>query len=213
MKFLRGVSGSPDIAWALEERGYGDAEHAKGLRLLTASYPFAPGYPGSSLTTAERNDEESSLRGELALLRALIRTHAPKRMSLFKSSQGKKGKRVISTLYPALVGISGLAKESKADSEDGRLIAMLERRGFGAAHRAELIALIEKPVREHPESAARAKARAAAERGAREARQSLYRWLTEWTLVAKVVIKRKDWLVRLGLASRQRPATKPAQPM
>jgi hypothetical protein len=44
---------------------------------------------------------------------------------------------------------------------------------------------------------------AAAATELREARIAVWRWYAEWSDIAKAVIKRRDWLIQLGLAQRK----------
>jgi hypothetical protein len=36
------------------------------------------------------------------------------------------------------------------------------------------------------------------------ARLALYRWFVDWSTTAKTFVKRKDWLIRMGLSQRRR---------
>lgn len=45
-------------------------------------------------------------------------------------------------------------------------------------------------------------ARLATRREPQHARLALYRWFTRWSMTAHAVVKRKDWLITLGLAGR-----------
>lgn len=209
LRFLRAVSHSEEIAWALEPRGYGAAEHADGLRLLAASYPYAVGAPSLSQVSDDEQERTERMAQELGVLRAVIKAHHPSVWAIIRKADDKHGaRRPIAGLFHVLAKLNALTSGPKLapQSEEARLLALLERRGYGAARREELFKLLSTNPTIDPRHAARRKERAAIEKGAREARVALHRWLVEWSLVAKLAIRRRDWLVRLGLATRQRSA-------
>jgi hypothetical protein len=83
-------------------------------------------------------------------------------------------------------------------------LATLTKRGLSAAERARLRALVSTAT-----TAAKINegaSDAAEEAPSNEAVLKLYAWYGEWSEVARAVIKRRDHLIRLGLAKRKKAA-------
>ena len=105
------------------------------------------------------------------------------------------------------------AFEAKSDGQAKEALALLDRRGIGAAVRKDLakqVAHVQKGV---PSSAA-----AVGPRTREEALSKLYSWIDDWSIVAHVALKsRRDLLTSCGLVHRRakpkKDATSNAKPI
>jgi hypothetical protein len=92
--------------------------------------------------------------------------------------------------------------------EDKQAVALLEKRGLTTAERKRLgklvdIALGPTPVLDSPASTT-------AQGDRRQALLSLKLWYNEWATVAHATIRKRNHLIRLGLASRHVSRREPA---
>ncbi len=208
LMFLRGVGTSVSIQTKLAERGYTAAEHERGWALLRAS--------GGSIGEAPPGDDDEAVRAAVAaidawdedglrVVGASLRNRHPAQhafvMSGLKASTGFAAVLGVLTLLDRLDALEGAPGREGTREADHAALATLGARGVDAAERARLRALVRRANDLAGFNAARRQAEV--DRRAREALVEQRRWLEEWSDMARSVIKRRDWLIRLGLASRR----------
>jgi len=110
----------------------------------------------------------------------------------------------VATLLDRLDALETSPGRKAARKADHAALATLSKRGLSADERARLRALVNTAT-----AAAKANegaSDAAEEAPTNEAVLKLHAWYGEWSEVARAVIKRRDHLIRLGLAKRKKAA-------
>lgn len=208
LRFLRGVAMSSEIAFALEERGYGAAEQEEGWRLLRASYPYSRGFRARETERSELEIQAWAETEYRILKAAVTRRHPAVAEVLFAELRPgtKERMRAVAQVLHLLEGLDQLEHGLPAASVDApAVLALVAQRGLTPSKRNKLRAAIQQPLpAPQPDVELREKLRVAAREAGLKAQLELYAFLSEWSEVARVAIGRRDLLVRLGLASRQR---------
>lgn len=224
--FLRGVGTTEGIRARLASRGYDEDEHARGWSLIHA----AAGYElqgeakktsavdaGVAQAIAELDAwDEPNLRIVRAALTRLHPAAAAFVLDGLEPSTGVSAVLGVKVLLDRLDALQKAPERKATREEDKAALETLARRGIDANERARLRALV-----------ARAEGYVATEDGAdarsarkeREARtlqalKDLRVWYEDWAEMARVLVTRRDHLIRLGLAKRKastKPAAKPAK--
>jgi len=215
VKFLLGVGTVGEVRRALDARGYDDAEHARAWGLVdkvSGRTSLAPPAltPAASRTVGARRSLEAWLAQNLAIAAATLQFNFPAQHTFvfaegLEADVGADGV-VAAQRFLARVDALGGPKRAAARDGDTRALAQLERRGVGAAARAELRELIAAVQKGDPKIAPAAPVVALD----RADKAALYAWYTEWAGIARSLVKRRDHLIRLGLAARRKPEKKPA---
>lgn len=215
LSFLLAVGRNPVVRGLLETHGYTAAEHADGWRLLRAVDPTAPpdGKPRSEGDPAVRvalaHLDAWGHRNlpilDLALRRREPAVHAFLFARGIAPADGVESVRVIALFFQrvdALVRIAGGAADEAigvTPKQARGALAIMAARGVGndaqeAVH--SWLALVQR--------GAAPAAPAAVGKGSGEAAlAALHDWLTEWSLIARKVLTRKDHLVALGLTVKK----------
>lgn len=227
LAFLSGVGMSDPIKLLLYARGYTEEEHHRGWALLHAASGFvdnakAPPATGGVMSTSVRDaidtldmwDEDG-----FGLLRSTLTHRFPEQASFVLTGLGpSKGAAAVVGVKQVLDRLDAL--ESSPDRKatrkaDHAALATLAARGIDRAERERLRALITvaEGAAEDPEGAARMSAQRTREEQHMKALVQARAFYEEWSGVARVVVKRRDQLMRLGLAKRRvKKSDKPATP-
>jgi hypothetical protein len=196
--FLRAVSVHAPIRAALASGGYGPAEHQEGLTLLVMTCSY-----GQGGTNPQEDDPQR--RAEAALLQwgrthfgrlhaALMRLH-PEYAGLFSLGDAERSASAVLSIAALLDALDALAAGAP-------VLATLSSRGRDATVHNRLRGWVNAaceaptpapPASDTPDSAL----------------QQLHDWYTDWSATARTFIRRKDWLIRLGLGARRRKAALP----
>ncbi len=240
LTFLLGVGRSAVIRGVLESKGYTNAEHERGWSLLRAVDPsVAPVEPGEgalpqsdpavreALANLDAWDNENLPIADVALRRREPAARAFLFAGGLAPSDGIASVRAVASFVERLDALDDVADpkpaaKSKAPARDDaakpavtkaqakRALEILASRGIDEAARGSVqawLATVQKgaaPAKPAPAVVAPVDVDAAL--------RELYDWVDEWTLVARKVIKRRDHLVALGMATRKARAPKPAAP-
>jgi hypothetical protein len=197
-KFLRGVGTSEPIRAALAKVGYGAEEHDAGWRYAHAVSGYqrpVAAEPTKAIADAiaaiDAADEEL-----FAISAATLKHRFPAQEKiLFANLSATRGPGAVVGMKTYLDRLTAL--ETSADADDQAAVALLAKRGITPARRAELAALV---------ATAESYEAPAADVPAEDNRENLLRlraWYEEWSGVARSIIKRRDHLIRLGLAQRR----------
>lgn len=210
--FLRGVGTSRAIRATLLARGYSAEDHREGWQYLHACAGFSD--------EAAEEVEDPVVRDAIAeldawdepgfrIVRATLERRFPEQadfvMKGLKPGEGAASVLSVERLLERLDALESGASRKDSRKEDRAALEVLARRGVDDAKRKHLRDLVEKAKSVAPvvqidpqfveqEDAARV-----------EALRNLYAWHREWAEVARATIKRRDHLIRLGLASRRAP--------
>jgi hypothetical protein len=213
LKFLRAVGRSSVIRRLLQGRGYTQADHAQGWKLITA----VAGVELEPPDDIEDRDARAALRtlneadeDVLGLIDVTLKHQHPKLHEKLLSGLAPHTDEAKASVVIKLV-LERLASLEQATDQDARAANdKLARRGLDAAERQRLAGLIETAQRARQEAGplpSNSESEAAYLNRLRELRA----WYEEWSGVARIVIKRRDLLIQLGLANRRASRTADAK--
>jgi len=148
---------------------------------------------GSHRRTARRS---SWVTTHFPRLRAALERLHPEELALFA------GIETPSDSASALLGLAlFLQRLNSLEAAGSEAVHTLHRRGVGRPERERLAALV---------ATASAAPKPASDGPLRDHREAelvqLWRWWSDWSATARVLVGRKDWLCTLGLHARRRPA-------
>ncbi len=216
--FLRGVGTTPAIRIGMRARGYSAADHSEGWRLVQA----ASGFTGDdeqevrtdrvvteAIAALNANDEDL-----FRIIRSASRKH-PAAVAFIVAGlapvDGPEAALGVETLLERLNALQSGAERKATRKDDAKALATLAERGLHKTERARLAALVATAKTLRDDRTPDDDAEAAATAAYIGALDELRGWFEEWTQVARAAIKRRDHLIRLGLAER-RPPTKNEEP-
>ncbi len=225
--FLRGVGTTEAIRSRLATRGYDQREHDRGWTLLHAAAGYQLRGDGAKTPAVDAGVAQAIAELDawdepnLRIVRAaLTRLHPEAAAFVLDGIEPATGVSAVLGVKALLDRLDALQKapERKATrEEDKAALETLARRGIDANERARLRALVARAedyigLDQGGESKA-----ARQERDAKntQALKDLRAWYEDWAEMARVLITRRDHLIRLGLAKRKmksaaKPAAKPA---
>jgi len=146
--------------------------------------------------------------GGFRILKASLSRHYPTQAAFLLDglgpSQGFAAVAGVSTLLDRLDALESSPEREATRAEDHGALELLAKRGIDKAERLRLRGLVQKVTQA---SAVVPSPTGSAEEKERDYIASLIAlrsWFEEWSEVARVVIRRRDWLILLGLARRKR---------
>lgn len=209
--FLWVVGSHAPIRAAMQSAGYGSRDHEEGLTLLLAACPYGTGGLDPSEDQPAREASASVerwARTHVGRLRAAVERLHPDALWVFAS---------VDPMFAgsSLLGVAQLLENFQlmdGDDEYTDVLETLARRGFGGTERARLESLVQTAKRarepsnpETPNSSNVASSpRGESDGSPDEAVLLLYQWLNDWSTTARAVLRRKDWLIRLGVSRRRK---------
>lgn len=211
LTFLRGVGTSPTLRAILNQCGYSDEEHQLGWRLLHTVAGFAPG------RQALGPDADPAVRAAVLELDAwdephfarvdamLARRYPEQRDFVFNNLKAAQGVGAVLTVATFLGRLDALEKgegRKASHKEDLAALALLDARGIGKAERHRLRKLVE-VAQQGTEAATLPVVDDTAREAHEAALMELYLWYKDWSTSARSAIRRRDHLIRLGLAKRK----------
>lgn len=213
LTFLRAIGTSAEIRAALAERGYSAEEHAQGWDLLhnVAGYPQTTPNPQSGATqqaieTIDAWDEPTFRIAQAAL----ARLHPEQAAFVFDHLQPATGAAAVLTVRTFLERLDALENSPEriaTRTEDLAALGTLEKRGITKAERQRMQQLLD---------VAQGLPASVPQGDSLEVRldelRALRAWFDDWTQTARIVITRRDQLIRLGLAKRKK-SSKPVEPV
>ncbi len=215
-EFLRGINRVAAIRHALAERGFDQAAYNEGWHLVLKVSGYNP--PKQEvLYNEEPNAAQVELdqwdEGGFRIIKASLSRHHPAQAAFVLDglgpSQGFAAVAGVSTLLDRLDALESSPAREATRQEDLAALELLARRGIDKAERLRLRGLVQKVTQ--------ASAVVPSPTGSAEEKEQDYiaslialrSWFEEWSEVARVVIRRRDWLILLGLARRKRPKGTP----
>ena len=211
LRLLRSIAGEPAIRGPLAEHGWSEADHHDGWRLLHA----AAGYRAPD-GDADRSDDD--VRASIAELGAIdekifrianatLSRRFPDQAGFLLGGIGPgRGAAAVLALDILLHRVDELAARATVAglaSDDHRALALLERRILPPSERDRLRALLAIAKRSSP-VADDGDRREQRTREHLEALARLRDWYDEWAEIAHAAIKRRDLLIRMGLAEQRK---------
>ncbi|MEI7894082.1 MAG: hypothetical protein WCI05_13390 [Myxococcales bacterium] len=215
LKLLRAVGTSLPIRAALAERGYIEQDHQEGWTLLHAASGYrADGAAAPQVDLAVRDairalDEWDE--GGFRIVRASLERRHPVQAKIVLDGIGPSvGPAAVVNVRMLLERLDALAASKNVD--DQAAMVTIAKRGLDEAERERLLALVKQaeaapqvvPVDKSIGEKADAKHVSAL--------VALRAWFEEWSEIARASVKRRDYLILLGLAKRKRKGATPAKP-
>jgi hypothetical protein len=207
--FLRALGTLPVLRKGMEARGYTQSEHRRGWALLQASSGYdAEADVGVSatrvdpaVTDAIAQVDEWDEDGFRIVRAALGRLHPEQAKTVLAGLAPSTGAAAVLGVETLLDRIDTLDKSKNAD--DRAAIATLAARGLSETERKRLRALVKvaKEGTSIDDTPAEEKVQSANTR--QRALIELRAWYEDWSEMARVIFKRRDHLIRLGLAKRK----------
>jgi hypothetical protein len=222
-KFLNGIGAEPTIRTLLLGAGMTDDDIIEGRTLLLACLAAPDSGPAARSTDeslAQRNaTAELDDWDELNFARhsATLRRHYPDAAKyVFHNLSASTGSAAVQGVATFLARIDALEKgtdktREKMKKDDKKAVELLAKRGLTKTERARLESLVHvalgptAPLPETKEVETRRAAR-------RTALAALKAWFDEWSAAARAVIKKRGYLIRLGLAARKVRKAKTTEP-
>jgi hypothetical protein len=212
LTFLRAAGTSKAIRALLTAKGYTPADHQEGWSLLHRVSGLAEATPDLDTDVAVRdamNELDNWDEDGFRLVRAaLTRKHAAPAAFVLNGlapATGAAAVLSVKNLLDRLDALEGSPDRQATREADHAALATLERRGLGAAERKRLRGLVQKAQAASPVDPTDATADEAAKQNYLADLAALRAWFLEWADTARVAVKRKDYLIRLGLAKRKAP--------
>ncbi len=214
-RFLQGIGALPVVRTLLAHHGMKDTDIEEGRTLLLAC--LAQPMEVRAAMQTESSLAQRAAAAELdqwdepnfARFGAALRRHHPSAytyvFSNLKPASGVLSAKTIATFLSRLDALESGSDPARSDTKasDANAIALLTRRGLTPDERKRLRKLVDvalgptDPLAELPkEPTINARLLALNE---------LRAWYDEWATVARIVVKRRADLIRLGLAARRKP--------
>jgi hypothetical protein len=197
-QFLMGVNSLPTVRDLMTERGFDEAEAMRGWDLLRTvgmsprAERITDGEVRNAVTQLDQWDE-----GAFILLDSAFTRHPDAHEAVLNGLAPIAGDGAVMNADTLMKRLAELEK-----TEDGRAaLATLAKRGIDKAERKRIAGLVE--VAMGKGKMVRDPARSEADAAYEEALLDLRDWYTEWAEIARFVVKRRDYLITLGLAERR----------
>lgn len=221
--FLRALGTSVTLRSILAQRGYTADEHRRGWHLLHKvsgyeSDPVAAPAPVEDKTAARAVAETDAWDDDnLPIIDATLRHRYPDQHAFvlrdLRAGKGAASLVVVKTLLDRVdILESGKGRPAAQKTADQAALATLAARVLDEKERARLRALLDQAERYGAVAdlgAQQQSEEAAADKRLADLRE-LRAWYEEWSTIARAIIKRRDHLLRLGLAQPKRKTPTPA---
>ncbi|MGK3966866.1 hypothetical protein WMF38_22155 [Sorangium sp. So ce118] len=220
LRFLSAAGKNRQIRALLRERGYTDEEHKEGWELLHRASGFGTGEPdevedaevGRAIAELDAWDEP-----HFRLIRAALqRRHPAQEKFVFDNLTAQVGPAAVVSVKTLLDRLEALEKSPARKAtrkDDHAALETLAKRGITKEERSRLRQLVDVAsgagTADEDEEAIGDAATVRAVVDSEEhvdALRAMHAWYREWAETARAVIKRRDFLVRLGLAHRKAKA-------
>lgn len=200
--FLHAVSSHAPLRATLKAGGYGPEDHAEGLRLLAVACPYREtglDPADDEVPRAAAAELEGWARRHLKRLRVALERLHPEAALLVHEGPAPDGAEAVL----AVATLLERARKLEQAQPKARALMTLAQRGFDRAERMRLLALVRDAQRAVVPRSGGASVVEAEPRVAPEL-VALYRWYADWAETARALVARKDWRIRMGLATRGR---------
>lgn len=221
-KLLTGIGAVPTIRTLLFQAGMTDADIAEGRKLLLACLA-APADAAPQADTADAVAQRAAVaeldewdEPNFARYAAALRRHHPKVGDyVFNKLSASTGVAAVQGVATFLGRLDVLEhhkdpgrQDAKTEKEDDKAIALLAKRGLDAKERARLDALVKVALGPTSPLPVTPASKQNVGDARKKALSELRGWFDEWSTAARAVVKKKNYLIRLGLAARKSPVRK-----
>jgi hypothetical protein len=217
-KFLTGLGAVATLRTLLAEAGMADDDIIEGRTLLLAC--LAAPIPRVVVDTEGAKAQRAAVaeldewdEPNFARYSATLRRHHPDAGEfVFKELSASTGVAAVNGVATFLSRVAALASGSEAErkatrKEDKKAVELLAKRGLDEEERARLQALVDVALGPTAPMVP-SEAAAAGDENRRKALTALKDWYEEWSTAARAVVKKRGYLIRLGLATRKSPTPK-----
>jgi hypothetical protein len=196
---MYGIGRAPTVRTAMAQRGFSDEEANRGYELLATVTRGLPTLTTDLEVAAATTELDNTDEDLIGMVGAAFTRFPDAHESVLTGIAPIAGPKSVQNVATILERLDDLEK-----TDDGReALARLAQVGVDAKRRRELAALV---------NTARAKdkmkidaAALKAEEKYEEALLDLRDWYVEWASIARIAVKRRDYLILLGLAERRSP--------
>jgi hypothetical protein len=210
LQLLSAVATVPAIGAAMATRGYSKTEHDEGWQLLQdASGRARPLQPPSTDKRVRAAMDEIDAWDEdgFAIAEASLSRHYPAQAAFvladLHASRGAGAVLGVKTFLDRLDALDHDPEREATREKDHGALRLLAERGITAEERRRLAALVEIATSVAPVDAHAQRAEEHSRQELHEALVRLRAWYDEWSAVGRRVVKRRDHLIRMGLAQRK----------
>lgn len=203
-QLLMGVNSLPTVREVMTERGFDESEALRGWELLRTvgmsprSERITDTEVRAAVTQLDQWDE-----GAFIVIGSAFTRHPEAHEAVLTGLEPIAGDEAVMNADTLMKRLAELEK-----TEDGRAaLATLAKRGMDADERKRIAALVETAMGKG--KMVRDTTRTDAEAAYEEALLDLRDWYTEWAEIARFVVKRRDYLITLGLAERRGTGSDP----
>jgi hypothetical protein len=207
LRFLGAVARSSSIRTALATKGYRDEDQQEGWTLLHKDAGFANPKPvtqsAASKALAELDAwDEPNFR----IIRATLQRRYPALVDFvfandLVASSGNGALLAVRTLLNRLQALRSAPERKATRKQDHAALAVLAGKGLTEEELARIQSLVEVATQAAPVTETALSVQERAEWRAN--RLALHGWYLEWSETARAVIKRRNELIALGLATRR----------
>ena len=211
LSFLRGVAGEKRIREVLHRHGYSDAHQQEGWRRLSVAAGFHQ-------PLGAQDDNDVAVRTAIAEIDAIDeqvfritsasvsrRFPAQAEFLLGGIAPGRGAASVLNLeiLLDRIDQLETGAGREATSVPDRATVELLTQRGLSVAERARLRELINVAKKSNPVDTNPTAAEARDKQYVANL-QALREWYEEWSEIARALFTRRDYLIRLGMASSRR---------
>lgn len=214
-KFLGAIGAEPVIRTLMEQGKMTDEHLNEGVQLLVTCLGQLPS-PLAQKDTPEARQQRAATaeldqwdEPNFARLGATLRRHFPSAEAyLFfnlAASTGALAVLGVATLLTRIDALENGSDPARADSkkDDKKAVELLAERGLDKQERLRLSALVDLALRPTTTIELVNDTQLARDTQREAALTALKDWYEEWSTTARVVVKKRAYLIRMGLASRK----------
>ena len=219
VKFLRAAGTNLGIFAKLQMRGYSDVVHRQGWRYLEATSnigivvdecpELAPEVVAAIAELDDLDDEWHKI------LTVSWKHDHPEQLKHVvgerKPARGGAAVMNMAGFYKGLNDLESSPERTASRDADKAALDVVAPRGMGPKELAAVNLLLEQAMSTPLARLRTPEEEAAADEAYVHALGSLRKWYEVWSTIARVVIKRRDRLIQLGLARRKSPGTNDPQ--
>jgi hypothetical protein len=204
VSFLTGVGNIVEVRQALMTRGYTDAVHQQGWKLLeTVSGRTSLVPPPVAGKSTSDNEAAAAVTKASHEIDAWVSPN----FSILKAAKGSEGVLAVQTFLSRVEAL-GTPQRAAFAATDREALALLEARGITVAERTRVRRLLDVVQKGAVSSTGESNVPKTESTKSHEAKLALYAWHREWSSITRAVVKRRDYLIRMDLATRAKPKAK-----
>lgn len=196
-KFLYAIATNVSLRGEMQSAGYTPADHAEGLALLLAACEYqTTGYDRAEDAAAKAAEAElvTWASANVGRYRAAVERLHPDHLGLFAQLEWHTPAEAVLAVDKLLRRLSELPWRPPS-----MVRRLLERRGLTGAERTRLQGLVEAAQGANVPGGTLERTR---DGSVTPEVRALYHWYADWVATARAVVRRKDWLVRMGVVRR-----------